>query len=60
MLRLVIALKFIILITGFICTYVLLCKCDNANSTGLGIAAAGCFIAFALIENNDVKEINKD
>jgi len=30
------------------------------NAVGIGIAAAGCLIAYALIENNDVRESNKE
>ena len=59
MFRFGIALKFIILLAGFSCIGVLFQK-ENMNATGLGIAAAGCLIAFALLENNDVTESNKE
>ncbi len=61
--RIRIALKYIILFMGFFFSVALLESIKepgNYSATGLGIAAAGCFISFALIENNDVRESNKD
>lgn len=55
----VIAIKYIILLFGLSCVSSLFGK-NNSNNVGLGIAAAGCLIAFALIENNDVRESNKE
>jgi hypothetical protein len=55
-------LKYMILFCGF-CAFGVLINGDDdiKNSlTGLGVVGAGCFIAFALIENNDIKEQNKD
>jgi hypothetical protein len=61
--RFTIAVKHLVLITGVIFGCIV-AKSINAagtgNLTGLGIAAAGCFIAYALIENNDVRESNKE
>ncbi len=61
--RFSIAVKHLILFTGVIFGCVLMKGIDTTganNFTGLGIAAAGCFIAYALIENNDVRESNKE
>jgi hypothetical protein len=54
----VVAVKYLLLVVGIFCAM----GAYNAvmASTGLGIAAAGCFIAFALIEINDVREANKE
>jgi hypothetical protein len=59
---LIVYLKYIILACGFAAFGVLINDDEhhNNNFTGLGIIGASCFIAFALIENNDIKEINKD
>jgi hypothetical protein len=61
--RFTIALKYIILLAGIVCLVSLFNKTTGnfgQECIGLGIAAAGCFIAFALIENNDVRESNKE
>jgi hypothetical protein len=63
--RFSIAIKYLILLGGAYFSFLLVKQAtDFYNSgkdfIGLGIAAAGCFIAFALIENNDVREANKD
>jgi hypothetical protein len=57
-----IPLKYLILLAGACCIGYLIrnLKGSQLNLIGLGIAAAGCFIAFALIENNDVRESNKE
>ncbi len=53
-------LKNIILIIGIIASlYVLANIRTEQTNIALAIVAAGSFIAFALIENNDVKESNK-
>jgi hypothetical protein len=48
-------IKYFIVITGFIAAVVSLV----AGNTGAGVAAAGAFIAFALIEIQDLKILNK-
>ncbi len=61
--RFVIAVKYVILLGGVIFSAPLLKYVFGGREgdfTGLGIAAAGCFIAYALIDNNDVREANKD
>jgi hypothetical protein len=60
--RFSIAIKHLILLAGVACLLYLISNLKNSqlNLTGIGIAAAGCFIAFALIENNDVRESNKE
>lgn len=57
----IVYLKYIILIFGLICFGILLNNDSDqsASLTGAGIFGAGCLIAFALIENNDVTEKNK-
>lgn len=59
MIRIIVAIKYIILLFGLTCIFILF-KSSNINAIGLGIAAAGCLIAYALIENNDVREGNKE
>ncbi len=49
-----VAVKYLILLVGFACAYCSFC-CEHI---GAGIAAAGAFIAFALLEINDLKIIN--
>jgi hypothetical protein len=63
--RFSIAIKYLILLGGAYFSFVLVKAAtqwhDNGKDfIGLGIAAAGCFIAYALIDNNDVREANKD
>jgi hypothetical protein len=59
--RFSIPIKYLILLAGGGCLVGLINLKDNPQGmTGVGIAAAGCFIAFALIENNDVRESNKE
>jgi hypothetical protein len=61
--RFSIAIKHLVLIVGIICLIPLFKGLDSQSPKdfiGLGIAAAGCFIAYALIENNDVRESNKE
>lgn len=62
--RFVISIKYLILISGIIFSIPLLKFVfglrGGGDFIGLGIAAAGCFIAYALIDNNDVREANKD
>ncbi len=55
-------LKYIILFCGFASFAMVINSDDDYKNglTGLGIIGAGCFIAFALIENNDIKEQNKE
>lgn len=55
----IVAVIFIIQLVGFLCIFSLLREV-NVNATGIGIAAAGCLLAYALIENNDVSEMNKN
>ncbi len=59
MIKMVVAIKYIILLFGLSCVTILL-RSTNMNAVGIGIAAAGCLIAYALIENNDVRESNKE
>lgn len=49
-----VAVKYLICLAGFIATFYSLGN-DNTSS---GIAAAGAFIAFALLEINDLKIMN--
>ena len=49
-----VAVKYLILLVGFACAYCSFC-CEHI---GAGISAAGAFIAFALLEINDLKIIN--
>jgi hypothetical protein len=60
--RFSIAVKHLILLAGATGLGYLISNIKNSqlNLTGIGIAAAGCFIAYALIENNDVRESNKE
>ncbi len=59
--RFTVAIKHLILLAGAGCLIGLINLKDNPQSMiGVGIAAAGCFIAYALIENNDVRESNKE
>jgi hypothetical protein len=61
--RFTIAIKHLILLGGIVFAGLMIKGLDAAvpkGLTGLGIAAAGCFIAYALIENNDVRESNKE
>lgn len=61
--RFSIPIKYFILLGGAFCLIVLINSTDDGEGKdfiGLGIAAAGCFIAYALIDNNDVREANKD
>jgi len=51
-----IAVKYIILIFAF-CTG---CAVYGTHSLGAGIAAAGAFISYALIEIQDLKITNKE
>ena len=55
----VVAIKYIILLFGLSCVTILF-RSTNMNAVGIGIAAAGCLIGYALIENNDVRESNKE
>jgi hypothetical protein len=54
-------LKYTILAFAVFAFVVLLNDDEDQNNsfTGIGVFGAGCVIAFALIENNDVKEKNK-
>jgi hypothetical protein len=57
--------KFIILIVALIAATATLntglgSSERHGGAIGLGILAAGCFIAFAMIDSNDVREANKD
>lgn len=57
-----VAVKYLICIAGFFAAYVSICRGSN-SSIGAGITAAGAFIAFALLEINDLKidnNINED
>jgi hypothetical protein len=58
----IVYLKYLILICGFAAFGVLINGDEDQNNsfTGLGLIGASCFIAFALIENNDINEKNKD
>jgi hypothetical protein len=60
--RIGIPVKYLILLAGVCCLGYLFnnIKNNQLNVIGIGIAAAGCFIAYALIENNDVRESNKE
>ena len=49
-----IAVKYLILLAGFMLAY----TSFSSDKIGAGIAAAGAFIAFALLEINDLKIIN--
>jgi hypothetical protein len=61
MLKFETGLKNIILIIGIIAALYLLAGIRNdTTNIALAIIASGCFIAFALIENNDVRESNKE
>ncbi|MDB5210546.1 MAG: hypothetical protein JWQ30_1373, partial [Sediminibacterium sp.] len=51
-----VALKYIIVSVGFICA----AYSVQADKIGAGIAAAGAFIAYALIEIQDLKIINEE
>lgn len=52
----IVYLKYLILIIGFTCAIITLAH----EITGAGITSASAFIAFALIEAEDLKIINKD
>jgi hypothetical protein len=56
--KFVVSVKFILLIGGTIASFTLVGK--PQSNPGLGTVAAGCFIAFALMDNNDVQETNKE
>jgi hypothetical protein len=56
--KLTLPVKFILLIGG-ISAALSIAGSRNDNNPGLGAVAAGCFIAFALMDNNDVREQNK-
>jgi hypothetical protein len=62
MLKFETGLKNIILIIGLIAALYVLAdiRKEPVTNIALAIIAAGCFIAFALIENNDVRESNKE
>ena len=47
--------KYLILLTGFLAAFCSL----NADSTGAGITSAGAFIAFSLLEIQDLKILNE-
>jgi hypothetical protein len=51
-----VSLKYLIVLTGFICAAYSL----QADKIGAGVAAAGAFIAYALIEIQDLKTINEE
>jgi hypothetical protein len=62
MFKLVMAVKFIVLLAGFYCLMLLVgqgTRQEGAN-IGIGLIGAACIIAFALIENNGVRESNKE
>lgn len=52
-----VAVKYLILVAGFIGAYCAICSV-GLDKTGAGITAAGAFIAFALLEIQDLKIIN--
>lgn len=52
----IIFVKYLILILGI---YAAFCAIQK-NNTGAGIVAAGAFVAYALIEIQDLKIINKE
>ena len=52
----VVYLKYLILIVGFTAGITTLCN----ENIGAGITSAGAFIAFALIEIQDIKIVNKE
>jgi hypothetical protein len=51
-----VAVKYLILVAGFMAAYRAVCSIPD--SAGAGITAAGAFIAFALLEIQDLKIIN--
>lgn len=52
-----VAIKYLICLLGFIAGYAAICSCQNA--IGAGITSAGAFIAFTLLEINDLKIENE-
>jgi mannose/fructose/N-acetylgalactosamine-specific phosphotransferase system component IIC len=51
-----VSLKYLIVITGFVCAAYSI----QTDKVGAGVAAAGAFIAYALIEIQDLKMINDE
>jgi hypothetical protein len=62
--RFVFAIKYLILLGAIIFSCLLISGLEGSGEEkdfiGFGIAVAGCVIAYALIDNNDVREANKD
>ena len=48
-----VAVKYLILIVGFLTAF--RCFCNACSDIGAGIVAAGAFISYALIEIQDLK-----
>jgi hypothetical protein len=53
-----VAIKYLICLAGFWGAFASICSCGS--SVGSGITAAGAFIAFALLEINDLKILNEE